>query len=288
MNRINNNLINLYEKERFKTINELLINLQEREFTLKEILLKDIIPEHLQNLNKDKALLRILSYSELYSIMNIGYYNACTNNNPHEFLNSFFTYARLNFERIKMLGSGTDHCIFFPYVIEHLAMNDTKRAKEIFNIELGVSKLGHRYAKCVTTMIMAILHKDEQFTSKARIIGEKYLKLKNPTFDQKSIEFLFAIMDKNIEKVNDLFVDICKGYKNAKWLHDFKNPFLKEIGIYPIGLFKLAVYYFEEDSYKLVLPNFEILWKEFVQLKENGKSYIEFKNELKGLNEYLK
>lgn len=76
MNRINNNLINLYEKERFKTINELLINLQEREFTLKEILLKDIIPEHLQNLNKDKALLRILSYSELYSIMNIGYYNA--------------------------------------------------------------------------------------------------------------------------------------------------------------------------------------------------------------------
>lgn len=287
MNRVNKNLTELFEAQEIKTVSEIITHFESQYSKLEEVLQLDKVPEHLIGLEKELAFLKILSYSDLYSIMNIGYYAACNNGNPVEFLDAFFTYSRLNFQRIKLLASGTDHCNYFPSVVEHFAMNDFDKAKDIFRLELGISKNGHKYAKCVTTLIISILHKDTNLIDKAVTIADRYLQGKNSNFDKSTIEFLLASINNDYEKIQTSFKEICKNYKNAKWIHDFKNPLLKEIGIYPIGLFKLAEYFLGIEKNKLTIPETDILWKEFIHLKVRGNNYISFDGKLKQLNKYL-
>lgn len=216
MNRLNNNVKSLFESQELKTISQVIERFNDRSKKLEQVYASGEIPKHLNGLSNQLALLKILSNNDLYAIMNIGYYNACLEDNPLIFLDAFFTYSSLHFGKIKLLDSGVDHCGYFPSVVEHFAMNDFNKAKQIFNVELGMSTVGHTYAKCITNLIMGMLHNNKIIIDNAIINADKYLLGKNPAFDKASIEFLLYVIKNNFEKANAAFGEICKGYKKAK------------------------------------------------------------------------
>ncbi|WP_405571641.1 hypothetical protein [Winogradskyella sp. Asnod2-B02-A] len=285
---MNEELENIFKKVIYKDKSSLITRFESRRKKVQEILNRNPRPSHLEGLSEDSAFLRVSSYSDLSNIMDIGYYNGIKTNNPIEYNNALYTFARLNTERMKLIGSGNDHCILFPYVLDHLACGEISLARNLFKMNLGKSKKGHRFLVCATNLLQSIFNDNDLLSASSIKDADVFLKKKNPKFENYTVEFLRSIINKNEEVLNESLFQIVKGYRNNKWLHEFKDPILKLIGNYPIGLYKLGKHYLKNEDVNLILPEHPVIWKEFAELKQKAEPYILFKESLVGLNDYLK
>ena len=285
---MSNELENIFEKVIYKNKDSLIVRFENRKVKVQDLLNRNPRPSHLEGLSEDAAFLRVTSYSDLSNIMDIGYYNGIKSNIPIEYNNALYTFARLNTERMKLLGSGTDHSILFPYVLDHLACGEIDGAKDLFNMNLGKSKKGSRFLVCATNLLQAILHDSDEIIKPSLKDADVFLKKKNPKFENHTVEFLKSLINNNEEGINESLFQIVKGYRNNKWLHDFKDPILKLVGNYPIGLYKLSKHCLKEKGINIKLPEHPVIWKEFAELNQKAEPYIHFEGSLSGLNEYLK
>lgn len=288
MSRINKTITDLLNTQELKTKEDILAWFNQRYIQVEEVLKRDSVPKHLQGLEAGDALLRVAGPQYLYSIMNIAYYNSCLEDNPEEFLDGLFTYARLNHERTRLILSPDEsHSSLFVQIVDLLAANDFDKALAILPLSSGLPDKGHRFAVAITGLIMVMLHRSEKLTDKALQNAEEYLKKKNPAFDNHTIKFLIAVIKQDYDGAFSLLEKLCAEYKKSKFLHDFKNLFLKEIAVFLTGLYKLACLYLEKDCNKLPLPNNSLLWIEFAELSRQGRPYITFEGPLEALNRYF-
>lgn len=277
----------LFSQVRFQEKAALITHFKERKAKVQAILAREVVPAHLQGMSEDEAFLRVISSSDLYNIMDIGYYHGYSSNDPVEYLNALFTSVRLKTERTKLLGSGTDHCKFYLHVIDHLACNQRVMGAQLIHTQLGKSIQGHRFAKAITNLLQALLFEEESLLESALIEAEEYLGKKNPKFESYTIQFLKALILKKEDEINGFLVDLIKGYRKNKWLHEFGDPFLKLIGNFPIGLYKLGKHYLRADPVQIQLPEHPVIWPEFVALDQKGMPSLVFDGSLAGLNVYF-
>lgn len=284
---MNIDLEKTFDNVSHKDIDSLISHFEIRKEKVLEVLNRKPRPSHLIGLNEDEAFLRIIGYSSLANILEIGYYFSYKANNPIEYNDALYTFTALNTERIKLLNSDGDNYIMFKYIIDYLACNEFERAKELCNPILGNSKKGHRFAICIFNLLQSILHSDNKLIQSNLIEAEKFLHKKNPKLQNNTIEFLVALIDQNELNLNKQLDNIINNYKKSKWIHKFKSPILKHIGNFPIGLYKLAEFYLKDSNVNIELPNHEVIWKEFCESKHKAKPYIIFNQNLKGLNNYV-
>jgi len=276
-----------FDNVSYKDKDSLISYYENRKKKVYEALNRDPRPAHLQGLNEEEAFLRILSYSGLANILEIGYYFSYKANNPNEYNDALYTFATLNTERTKLLSFGGDNSIMFKNIIDYLACNEYERAKELCSPLFGNSKKGHRFAICIFNLLQSILHSDKKLIDLALKDAEKFLQKKNPKLQNNTIEFLIALIDENEVNLNKQLDNIISNYKKSKWIHEYKTPILKHIGNFPIGLYKLAKFSLKEKNVNLIIPNHEVIWKEFCELEQKAKPYIVFNHNLKGINKYL-
>ncbi len=278
----------IFENLTYKDIPSLISAIKEKQEKVLEVLNRKTIPKHFVGLNEDLALIRMLSYSILSNIMDIGFYHGYKSNNPIEYNNALFTFVRLDTEKVKLLDSGTDHCKYLTHLIDHFACGEFETAKKLITTKLGRSKKGHIYSTCMTNLLQAILHNDEELLTKALLESDIFLKNKNTQFENSTVSFLRFLILKEYDNINEYLKLSIKGYKSNKWIHDFKDPMLKLIGNFPIGLYKIAKRFLNENSLNIELPEHIVIWKEFAGLNKKADPYIIFEGTLSGLNKYIK
>lgn len=254
--------------------------------------LKEKIPEHLKGRNRNSILLDILSPSDIYSILNIGIYNSFKTNDFSLLNNALFSYNRLNYNPFN--ESGFDHCIYLTNVIQCFAGNDIDLIKKMLSEENGLSKNGHKFNVCCSNLIISMLYKNSTWLEQSIVNTEKYIKQKISNFDRAVLNYLLSLAKCNEEVASQYLNEVAQSYKKANWIHDFKNPFLKVLGLFVHGLYNLAYYTLPKANFeKIQTPKHTVFWNEFYEFTiENnfrkGNNFITFENELISLNELFK
>ncbi len=139
-------------------------------------------PEHLKGLKNYELLLKILLYSDIYPVLNIGIYNSFKTNDFVLLNDCLFSYNRLRFTLDN--ESGYDHCIYMTKVIECFAGNDIDFIKKMFAEENGLTKKGHKFNVCCSNLIISMLYKNSIWLEQSIAITEKYIKQKISNFDK--------------------------------------------------------------------------------------------------------
>ena len=96
-----------------------------------------------------------------------------------------------------------------------------------------------------------------------------------------------TLVNKNTEKITIYFTDVCKHYRRARWLHDFKNPISKIIALDIYGLYNIARYYLDNVIFSKIefSLNNGLIWEEFIKITNVGKPSIQFNGVLTPLNQ---
>lgn len=280
----------LYAESDYKTKEEITIRFAERNVKLKEVLSREVIPEHLQGLNRDTILLRILLPSDVYAVLNIGLYNSYKNNDMSILNDALYSYNRLSYYKDLLFSSGTDHSKYLTNVVESLAGNDISLVKQIFTKEKGLTEQGNKFVVTTSNLIISLLHQDTEWLAKSVTFAEKYLTQKVGNFDRAVINYLISIAKNDFEKTSEWIFEICSSYKKANWLHEFENPFLKVLGLFPHGLYNLAYYTVPKTDFdRIEAPQHTVFWLNFSDYNREtgftkGNRFITFDNELESLN----
>jgi hypothetical protein len=281
----------LYSELEAKTLAEIQLRYKQRNVKLQEVLSSGIVPSHLNGLDKDTMLLRILSASYIDNVLSVGIYSAFENNNMATLNDALYSYNRLksNF-MITLGGGGYDHCIRLINVVESLAGNDVSFIKKIIPHEQGLTRKGTRFLVTTSNLIISLLYSNGNFKDESIKGADKFLGMKNPKFYIATVRYLVALVKEDPEKATEYLQELCHLYKKATWLHEFKNPFLKVIGIFIHGMFNLSYHSLSVEKFLTISPpEHSVFWKEFLQytMQNNflaGKPFITFDSELSGLN----
>ncbi len=280
----------LFLESQYKSFEEIKNRYIERNLDLQKIFNQENIPKHLQGLDKNSALLKLLSPLDIYSIVSVGIYNSYMENNMPLLNNSLFSYNRLNYNRDILFSSGTDHSRFFVSSLESFAGNDCSLIIKMFPTEKGLTVQGDKFAVISCNLIISMFHKKQDWLEKSIFNAEKYLTQKIGIFDKAVINYLVSLAKSNIEEASNWLFEISKLYKKANFLHNFKNPFYKIFGLFIHGLHNFAYHTLPKSLFeKIEVPNHTVFWSEFSQYqKENnfriGEPVIIFDGELKNLN----
>ena len=248
------------------------------------------VPSHLQGLDNDIAVLRILAPFNIYGLLNVGIYNAYQAQDMAMLNDALFSYNRIKYYRDTMMSSGYDHCIYFLNVMENLAGNDLPFIRKIFRRELGLTKTGHKFLVTASNLTMALLWNDEKWKEESLKAAEKFLIRKNGRADEACVQYLISLINQDIGKASAYLAESCSLYKKNGLIHNFGNPFLKVFGAYIHGLYNLAYHLLPAGKFELLAqPDHTVFWKEFAAYNIStgfipGKPFIIFENELSGLN----
>lgn len=252
--------------------------------------LGDKRPEHLKNLDDNELLLKILSPSDIYSVLNIGIYSSVKSNDYGLLNDALFSYNCLSYKRNSLLESGIDHCKYLKNVVECFAGNDLSLISKMFPKENGLTKNGHKFTITCSNLIISILHKNSDWLEKSITDAEKYTRQKIGNFDRAIINYLVSIATSKHEDANQYLSEVAQLYRKAGWIHDFNNPFLKIFGLFIHGLYNFAYYVLPQTTFEKIEIEHDVFWTNFSNFtRENnfskGNSFIVFEDELIRLNE---
>lgn len=283
----------LFSETDYKNISEIKLRYSNRNSKLKEAL-KSKTPEHLKGLDNNAMLLKILSPSDIFSILNIGIYNSFKNNDLSLLNDALFSYNHLHYNRSLHIESGTDHCRYMLDVVECFAGNDLDLIKKMFTEENGLTKNGHKFNICCCNLIISMLYKNSIWLEQSIIYAEKYIKQKISNFDKAILNYLLSLAKCKEEDASQFLNEVAHSYKKANWIHDFSNPFLKVFGLFVHGLYNLAYYTIPKANFeKIQTPQHTVFWNTFSDFTiennfKKGNNFITFENELISLNEIFK
>jgi hypothetical protein len=294
--KMNKNDIKLLEKlfneTNYKSIDSIKSRYLEVHNKFKDAL-KDKTPEHLKGMDNNEILLKVLSPSDIYSVLNVGIYNSIKNNDFSLLNNALFSYNCLTYKRDSLLESGTDHSIHFKNVIECFAGNDLSLIYKMFPKENGLTKNGHKFNIICSNLIISLLHQNSDWLEKSILNAERYITQKISDFDLSVVNYLLCVALRKNDEASQYLLNVCQLYKRAKWIHDFNNPFLKVFGLFIHGLYNFAYHVLPQTSFEKIEIQHDLFWSSFSDFtKENnfskGSTYIIFENELISLNEIFK
>ncbi|QDH79363.1 hypothetical protein FKX85_10075 [Echinicola soli] len=280
----------LYASLDQKSAEDCLVRFRKRAHKLDEILKQEQIPDHLSNLDRTDALLRISIPAAIEAPLNIGIHDAFYENNPKLLNDALYTYNRLSFYHHRLLSSGTDHCIYFNQVMESYAGNDLDLVLKMFPKDVGLTKKGHKFSVTCANLLISLIHQDPKWLDESTGKAEKYLTQKMGKFDRSLIRYLLALIQKDTQTISNELAEICTGYKRATWIHEFHNPFLKILGLVPHGLYNLAFHTLPQKTFnEIQQPNHPVFWKSLAAYQREidfrpGEKFIYFDGELDGLN----
>lgn len=214
----------------------------QRYLVVKEIFSRQIIPDHLVELDQASALLKLLSPQDIDALLDLGMHEACLGEDMSILSNALFSRNRLVYHRNLTLGAGADHSRHFRTIIECFACNDIQLVETVFRENNELAKNGNTFNVLGINLLMSIICKREDWLRESLLKAEKYESGSNSQFDRAVIGLLVCIANKNGSQCEVLFLEIINLYGRTKWLHEFQTPSLKLFSPFIHGLHNFAHY----------------------------------------------
>jgi hypothetical protein len=142
----------------------------------------------------------------------------------------------------------------------------------------------------VNLLMAGLYPNNSQIQSVARDRANKYLGTKDPKFNSATVEFLSAILERDLKRAAEALGSVCKEYGKAKWIHSSQSPALKCFGIIPHGLHHWAYHVRgEEWAGQIQIPESPYFWKDYTELVrkngfKQGSPFLNFTGALEPLN----
>nr|WP_295925205.1 hypothetical protein [uncultured Dyadobacter sp.] len=280
----------LFNDSNFKGVADVLTHFHKRNSALKEILARQVVPDHLHGLSSSEAFFRILIPSDIFPILNLGIYHSFVSEDMSLLNDALYSYNRIAYNRLRLISSGTDHCKYLPSVIECFAGNDISLVKSMFPESHGLTQNGYRFSVVASNLVIAMLYNRKDWLQQSTSDAQKYVKQKVSNFDRAVVDYLICLGNGNGQDAGEYLSEVCHLYKRAKWVHDFRSPFLMVCGIFLHGLYNLA---FHIDSRTVTEglrePIHTAFWDSFTKFQKErsfsrGEEFLIFEDQLKALN----
>lgn len=191
-----------------------------------------------------------------YDLLCFYYIESLQKNSPEILLNAFYTFNHIN--ATFALDSGYDHCISLKPVLLCFAGNNLELINNYLPKEIGPASKGHRFLVTGINLILAIrgnLDKNDVLIETA-----KFLKNKNPKFENAIIKTLQSIMLKDHIGITNNLEEVTKLHKSSKWLHDFNNQIGKLLPFFSYALYSIAYHHLDKNIFEYILPPCTNIW----------------------------
>jgi tetratricopeptide (TPR) repeat protein len=240
--------------------------------------------------------LRILSNSDIYSVMDLGFVEAYQKGEMKSLHEALFTYNRLNFPYIRGISSSEDdgnEYLICRNIIEAFAACDIETVKKYCPLTGPILTKGYKMWFIGYNLILGLLYKNEERIEKGIKQAEKALTTKLPKFDIAVITYLLALAKKDAEQANEQFTAMTAIYKKLG-LFNFLYQFVKVYALLPHGLYNMAYYFLSSEDFNKIIPlENTAFWVEFMEYQKSigfihGEPYIEFNGNLTSLNSIYK
>ncbi len=231
-------------------------------------------------------LLNLCSYYQ-YDFLNISFIDAVKNNNPHIFNDILILYNRINIKHKIKISDGSAGLSHFNYVLEAFAGNDLGIVEQIYpKNKQGFLGKQKAFPQAVSNLLLGILQHNKTIIEKGKEDAKRCLNSKNGNFEIALIQYLLALVNKDMKQVTVHLSELIKYYRRARWIHDFKNPLSKMIPLYIYGLYNLARYCLNPSDFSQIeiSKNNDLIWDEFCQIATSGKPSPIFTGRLTPLN----
>ena len=208
-------------------------------------------------------------------------------NNPPIFNDALILYNRINIKHNIKISDGSAGLSHFNYVLEAFAGNDLATIEQLYpknkQAFLGKQKA---FPQAVSNLLLGMVQHNKTIIEKGKDDAKRCLNNKNGNFEIALIQYLLALLNKDIKQVSVHLIALIKYYRRARWIHDFKNPLSKIIPLYIYGLYNLARYFLNPSDYSQIeIPeNNDLIWDDFCKITTNGKPSLIFTGRLTPLN----
>lgn len=164
--------------------------------------------------------------------------------------NAVYHSNRLAVQHLQPLASGYDHCIGFVHVLNALAAADFDCIAKLFPLENGASQNGKTSLRIFTNLFMGLWYENSELINQSYDDAAKFLLTKAITKQESLVvKYLMALVDRNIESLDELLLSICQSVSNDKG--DSLIPFRRPLGSYFTpeihGFVNLAYFIFGDE-----------------------------------------
>jgi hypothetical protein len=235
------------------------------------------------------TLEKLLSLSRFYrdDYLQVAFCASVRDNNPASFNDALAAYANWSFHLFGQTRDGTGGQSAFVHVLEALAGHNLTIAKRFYADKDYYTK-GTAWNKTINNSLICLLNKNGDESDIVLSQIEDALTKKNSKIQVAILAYIRCLFLKMAESASQYLENACKFYLKANWIHDFKNPVLKYIGLIPHGLYELARVHLPAERFQeLQLPEYPFIWQELAGIGNQGKITIQFTGSLTPLNTIL-